>query len=185
VKPKLWNSRPVKDGLAGDPWVLDIAGSLSVDAIVQYLKLWAEVRDVALDVGSDTFRWKWTSKGSFTARSAYLAMSEGSVAMAGVGNVCNSFAPMKHKLHGWLALRRHCWTADRLLRRGLPSHILCPLCKVHNETLDHLSLDCPFARVVWAGINSGLRVLFLTPTVPLLVWWPAAIQGIPVDRAFG
>ncbi|KAM0838004.1 hypothetical protein ACQ4PT_061269 [Festuca glaucescens] len=76
VKPKLRNSRSIKDGLAGDPWVLDIAGSLSVDAIVQYLKLWAAVRDVALDVGSDTFRWKWTSKGSFTARSAYLAMSE-------------------------------------------------------------------------------------------------------------
>jgi hypothetical protein len=66
VKPKLRNSRSIKDGLAGDPWVLDIAGSLSVDVIVKYLKLWAAVRDVALDVGSDTYRWKWTSKGSFT-----------------------------------------------------------------------------------------------------------------------
>lgn len=89
---------------------------------------------------------------------------------------------MKHKLHAWLALRRRCWMADRLLRRGLPSHVLCPLCKVHNETLDHLSLDCPFARIIWAGIYAGLGLHLPTPAAPLLDWWPAAVEGLPVAR---
>jgi hypothetical protein len=84
---------------------------------------------------------------------------------------------MSYKFHPWLALRDRCWTADRLLRRGLPTHTLCPLCKVHDETLDHLSLDCPFANVVWDGINTGLRAMFPTSAAPLSVWWPAAVDG--------
>jgi hypothetical protein len=77
TKPRTRRSRTVKDGVAGDAWALDISGPLSVDAIVQYLGLWAVVREVAIGVGQDTFRWKWTPDGSFTARSAYLAMTEG------------------------------------------------------------------------------------------------------------
>jgi hypothetical protein len=50
-------------------------------------------------------------------------------------------------------------------------------CKFHDETLDHLSLDCPFANVVWDGINTGLRAMFPTSAAPLSVWWPAAVDG--------
>ncbi|KAK1633169.1 hypothetical protein QYE76_007484 [Lolium multiflorum] len=61
-------------------------------------------------------------------------------------------------------------------------HNTPPLCKVYDETLDHLSLDCPFANVVWAGINSGLRALLPTPAAPLSVWWPAAVEGRPMGQ---
>jgi hypothetical protein len=101
---------------------------------------------------------------------------QGTVALAGAANVWNSFAPMSYKFHAWLALRRRCWTADRLLRRGLPSHTLCPLCRVHDETLDHLSLDCPFAKVVWADTNSELRTPLPSPAAPLSDWWPEAVE---------
>jgi hypothetical protein len=64
--------------------------------------------------------------------------------------------PLKFKMRAWLALRRWCWTADRRLRRGLPSHTLCPLCNAADETLDHLSLQCNFAQEVWSGLVTRL-----------------------------
>jgi hypothetical protein len=82
VQPRLRNSHSVKDILTGNSWALDNIGVLSVDAIVQHLRLWTPVRDDTLGAGVDIFRWKWTSMGTFSARSAYLAMSEGSIALA-------------------------------------------------------------------------------------------------------
>ncbi|KAM0853387.1 hypothetical protein ACQ4PT_051108 [Festuca glaucescens] len=177
VKPRTQRSRTVKDGVAGDAWALDISGPLSVDAIVQYLSLWAAVHEVVLGVGQDTFRWKWTSNGSFTARSAYLAMTEGTMAMAGADNIWNSFAPMSYRFHAWLALRRRCWTADRLLRRGLPTHMLCPLCKVHDEMLDHLSLDCPFAKAPLQICHLGGLALSITAAPPHGIYVPGEVAG--------
>jgi hypothetical protein len=43
---------------------------------------------------------------------AYLTLFHGTTALPGATNVWHSFAPLKYKLHGWLALRRRCWTAD-------------------------------------------------------------------------
>jgi hypothetical protein len=38
--------RTVHDGLAGNSWTGDISGELSVDAVVQYVRLWAAIQDV-------------------------------------------------------------------------------------------------------------------------------------------
>jgi hypothetical protein len=64
-------ARTVQQGLLDASWVQDIAGELSVNAVVQFLKLWAELRNVALGTGSDIFRWKWTASGSFSSKTAY------------------------------------------------------------------------------------------------------------------
>ncbi|KAM0826096.1 hypothetical protein ACQ4PT_069108 [Festuca glaucescens] len=150
VRPGLRKRRTVRDGLAGNSWPRDIAGELSVDAVVQYLRLWAAVQDVRASSGDggghDSFAWKWHEDGRFSSRSAYRVLFHGTVGLPGAPLVWHSFAPLKYKMHAWLALRRRCWTADRRLRRGLPSHTLCPLCNAVDETLDHLSLHCTFAR---------------------------------------
>jgi hypothetical protein len=126
VKPRFQKRRTVQQALHQNAWVTDISGELSVDAVVQFLQLWAAVAGTPTGHGDDAFRWKWTSHGGFSARSAYYIQHEGTTAMAGAGNIWNSFAPMAFKIHAWLALRRRCWTADRLTRHGLPSHSHLP-----------------------------------------------------------
>jgi hypothetical protein len=179
VRPAARSSRTVQEGLIGAAWVQDIVGELSVNAVVQYLRLWEELQGMHLGVGPDTVSWKWTPSGKFTSRTAYKAFFFGRTALPGAAEVWNAFAPFKYQFHAWLALRNRCWTADRLTRRGLPATALCTLCGVAGETLDHLSLQCPFATTVWTAVCQRLQ-LGVAPPSPqstLSLWWPDAVRA--------
>ncbi|KAM0916419.1 hypothetical protein ACQ4PT_010202 [Festuca glaucescens] len=180
VKTSIQKRRTVKEGLLANSWALDIAGELSVDTTVGYLHLWAAVMAVpgtdSTQGGTDSFRWKWEGNGSFSSRSAYHMMFPGSTGLPGAPLVWHSFAPLKFKMHAWLALRRWCWTADRRLRRGLASHVLCPLCGCADETIDHITLHRSFARGVWSGLVARLRLPDISPTgvLTIIEWWTQA-----------
>jgi hypothetical protein len=130
VRPSIRRVRTVADGLNANAWAHDIGGELTIVALREYLALWNAIRRIPrLGPGEDdAFRWKWTSSGRFSSKSAYRTLFHGTVALPGAANVWNLFAPLKFKRHAWLALRRRCWTADRRRRRGLRTHIMCPLC---------------------------------------------------------
>jgi hypothetical protein len=180
VRPAARSSRTVQQGLLGASWVRDIAGELSVNAVVQFLRLWRELQGVQLGAGSDTVSWKWTPNGKFSSRTAYRAFFFGRTALPGATQVWNAFAPFKFKFHAWLALRNRCWTADRLARRGLPATAICTLCNVAGETMDHLSLQCPFAAAVWTAVCHHLQ-LGVTPPSPLstlALWWPDTVRAL-------
>jgi hypothetical protein len=132
---------------------------------VQYLGLWVRIQEAATLRGGDrdSFAWKWHEDGHFSSKSAYRMQFQGSVGLPGAPLIWHSFAPLRFKMHAWLALRRRCWTADRRLRRGLTSHVLCPLCGAEDETLDHLSLHYSFAQGVWNGLVQGLDLPNILP----------------------
>jgi hypothetical protein len=67
--------------------VQDIVGELSINAVVQYLRLWNELQSVHLGVGSDTVTWKWTPNGKFSSRTAYRAFFFGRTALPGATQV--------------------------------------------------------------------------------------------------
>ncbi|KAM0925313.1 hypothetical protein ACQ4PT_004285 [Festuca glaucescens] len=189
VRPAVRRRRSVQDGLTGNSWALDISGTLTIDVVVQYLRLWAAVGEVHLDAGDthapDNFRWKWRGDDQFTSRTAYRMLFHGTTSLPSAPLVWHSFAPLKYKMHAWLALRRRCWTADRRLRRGLPSHTLCPLCDTDDETLDHISLHCDYARAIWAGLIHRLGLLDISPAgaVGINDWWlMAAHRFAPKER---
>jgi hypothetical protein len=180
VRPGIKRNRTVQHGLQGASWLMDIAGELSVDAVVQFLKLWHELRDMSVSAGDDVFSWKWTANGQFTSKTAYRAFFFGRTALPGADQVWNAFAPFKVQFHAWLALRNRCWTAERLTRRGLPTHTLCPLCDAVAETMDHLSLQCVFSISVWATTCQQLQYGLLQPTSlsSLATWWPSTVAGL-------
>jgi hypothetical protein len=147
------------------------------------MRLWMALRGLATGVGADRFAWKWITDGSFLSKMAYRAFFFGCTALPGAAQVWHSFTPFKVKFHAWLALRRRCWTADRLAKRGLPTHTLCKLCHVSAKTLDHLSLQCPYATVVWSGTwqRLGLAIPLSDVQSNLEEWWPAAVEHLSRD----
>ncbi|KAM0857846.1 hypothetical protein ACQ4PT_048211 [Festuca glaucescens] len=60
----------VRDGIAANSWARGISGELTVDATVQYLKLWSAVAQVANGDKPDMWRWKWRADGCFSAKPA-------------------------------------------------------------------------------------------------------------------
>jgi hypothetical protein len=54
--------RLVSEALAGDRWIVDISGSLSILALREYVELWSRLQSVHLDDQvEDRFIWKWTA----------------------------------------------------------------------------------------------------------------------------
>jgi hypothetical protein len=153
-----------------------------VDATSDYLKLWRAIQHAPRrrDNEADSFRWKWMANGVFSSKTAYNMLFHGMTALPGTTNVWHSFAPLKFKLHAWLGLRRRSWTADRPQQRGLVTHIMCPLCNTERDTLDHISLQCPFAIAVWTGVVSRLSLPDISLSVQAVIseWWPAAARFI-------
>jgi hypothetical protein len=56
-------------------------------------------------------------------------------------------------------------------------HIMCPLCDTQEETLDHLTLQCPYARAVWTRVVTRHNLPGIVPSENAEIgeWWPAAI----------
>jgi hypothetical protein len=63
----------------------------------------------------------------------------------------------------WLVIRDRCWTADQLAKRNLPHPTSCPDCDQAEETINHLLLECVFAREFWFNLLRRAGLQALTP----------------------
>jgi len=64
--------------------VHDISGALTVQVILDYLRIWDMVESTQLQSSTpDRFLWKWTADHVFTTASAYRAFFLGQTAVAG------------------------------------------------------------------------------------------------------
>ncbi|TVU09419.1 hypothetical protein EJB05_42891, partial [Eragrostis curvula] len=123
------------------------------DTIMEFLNLWWEIQHVQLNDQPDTIRWRWTANGQYSARSAYMIQCKGSYCQFDATALWKAKAEGKQKFHVWLALQNRILTADKLLKRNCPCNANCPFCDQANETADHISLECTYAKQVWLGIS--------------------------------
>lgn len=66
--------RLVSNALHNNLWICDIHGSMSTDAVVEYVELWRRIQSAQLTADPDMITWKWTANDIYTAGSAYKAM---------------------------------------------------------------------------------------------------------------
>ncbi|KAM0858778.1 hypothetical protein ACQ4PT_047617 [Festuca glaucescens] len=187
VRPGPICRRTVQQGLTDNAWVRDITGTLTVDAVVQFLRLWPLIQAVHLDASvADSFAWKFSASDEFATKPTYLACFAGRTAIPAAKELWSSYAPRKHQFFGWLAIQGRCWTADRLQRRGLPNQGVCPLCQTDDEDIDHLLLGCPFAQAVWFNLLRPDGFLRLMPGRGdrLRFWWPNATKRVTAKLDF-
>jgi hypothetical protein len=173
VSARIIKTRTVKDGLSGW-WLRDCGPNMGAATLMEFLALWYRLGHIVLDPArDDVVTWRWSSDGQFSASSAYAAFFAGLVRAPLSGEIWRSRAPFSCKFFAWLASKDRCWTADRLLRRGLPAPPACPLCDQEPESLRHLLLGCVMAREVWSwALQRWGRPDWLPGSDPDLVrWW--------------
>ncbi|KAM0913164.1 hypothetical protein ACQ4PT_012343 [Festuca glaucescens] len=101
VRPGPIRTRTVQQGLTDAAWVRDITGTLTVDAVVQFLRLWPLVQAVHLDASvTDSFTWKFSASGEFATKPTYLACFAGRTAIPAAKELWSSYAPRKHQFFG-------------------------------------------------------------------------------------
>ena len=121
----------------------DIKRALTVQVLEDYFNIWDLVVGVALQQEvPDQFRWTLTQSGTYTSKSAYVAFFVGTIKFAPWKRIWKSWAPLRCKFFIWLAINNRCWTADCLVKRGLPHSEACPFCGQEEETIQHILVGC-------------------------------------------
>ena len=181
IPAKIAKTRTVSQALSNRRWVEDIQGALTVQVITEYLLVWDLVDGIMLQPDiPDQHRWKLSSSGSYSCKSAYNSMFTGIIGFAPWKRVWKSWAPPNCRFFVWLAINNKCWTSDRLAKRGLPHQSACPFCDQAGETINHILSACVFSREVWTVVLTKLR-LNAAPPIPssrFCSWWKKAAVSI-------
>jgi hypothetical protein len=175
-------SRIEASALDHNAWIADISGALTVQVILQFLQLVELLDGVALHPGmADSFIWRWSPSGQYSAASAYNALFLGQCSLLGAKELWKTKAPNKCRFFVWLALQGRCWTAARRLKHDLQNNGTCVLCCQVTETCGHLLAACSFSRQVWFFILSrfGFQQLTLAPEGGFRPWWLRCRKLIP------
>ena len=148
VDSRVMKQRTVAQALQNNCWISDIRGALTVQVLIEYLRVWDLTHEIHLSTGrQDKLCWKWMADKIFST-SAYLACFIGQHPIEGAKILRKAWALAKCKFFIWLVLHDRCWTADRRKKHGLQEDDSCALCAQLPETIDHLLLCCPFSKQV-------------------------------------
>ena len=122
----------------------------------------------------DRFLWPCAPSGSFSASSTYERLCQGGERFATADCIWKSKATLKCKIFQWLAIKRRLWTTDRRARHGLQEFPnACFLCLQEIDSVEHILVQCPYAREVWFRCFRGVGLTDFTPTIDdeLEFWW--------------
>ncbi|WVZ76691.1 hypothetical protein U9M48_024644, partial [Paspalum notatum var. saurae] len=183
IPKKIVKRRIVSQALINRSWVTDIKGALTVQVLREYLLIWDLVDEVTLQDGvQDQHQWKFSSSGTYSSRSAYLAMFMGTINFSPWKRIWKSWAPPNSMFFIWLAILNRCWTSDRLAKRGLPHQSACIFCDQEEETINHILTSCVLSREVWTRVLSSLNFAWVAPPTSASRFnslWIEATRSIP------
>ena len=128
-----------------------------------------------MQVSADAIKWKWTTHGEYTTKTAY------NIQFAGSHSQFVGEAEGKHRFFAWLMVQSKLLTADNLIKRQWPRDPICSLCSQEQEMADHLILQCCFAKEVWHLASLWTQDLVKMPTEGLSIsaWWEQELAGLP------
>jgi len=96
--------RTVSEALSNASWVEDIQGAISVEALVEFLKIWDLLIPVQLQEGTpDKHIWRLSTTGEYSAKSTYDALFQGATSFGPAHRIWKSWAPPKCRFFMWLA----------------------------------------------------------------------------------
>lgn len=99
------NKRTVCEGLTDCRWVRDISHALTVQVLLQYLRIWDLLHNWHLNQSPDRFVWHWTALGEFSSASAYKALFLGRSHLLGAQQLRKSWRRVHvASLAGWFSM---------------------------------------------------------------------------------
>uniref|UniRef100_A0A803PT76 Reverse transcriptase zinc-binding domain-containing protein n=1 Tax=Cannabis sativa TaxID=3483 RepID=A0A803PT76_CANSA len=144
--------------------------------------------------GQGDDRWIWTSEnnGKFTSNSAYLALAVDRTP------TCDVAPSLWNKLWNCKIIERMKTLWRCLLSKAIPvrveickrfsiEDVTCPLCRIENESIEHLFLSCNVAFHLWRSSPWGIYPVCGTG-IRLWNWikfiWDFKKKGTNVDEVF-
>ena len=123
----------VRIALTNRHWISLIKPNPSLTVLSDYIQLWELLEaqpQFQFDDLPDSYSWRWTSDGQYTAASAYLAQFIGRIASSVFQQLWKTKATPQCRMHAWILLHNRCLTAENLAKRGWPHN---PICSLRSE----------------------------------------------------
>ena len=102
--------------------------------------------------GEDVRLWSASKDGSFSVSSFFSEISTREKSRNSVAFIWKIKAPPRVVIFGWLAIQKKILTMDNLRRKGKFLVNACPMCLEEEETVDHLTLNCRVANMIWNSV---------------------------------
>jgi hypothetical protein len=171
----------VEEALQNFAWVRHIQRPTTLQLLVEFAQLCDVLEQVQLSSEPDTFVWRFSGDGAYSAASAYGAMFLGSAALLGAKEIWKTAAPPRVRFFFWLTMHGRCWTGDRRFRHGLQDSNTCVSCDQAPETMDHILLGCVFSRQVWSICLARVHLQDFVTVVEdqAMLWWLTNRKRIP------
>lgn len=64
-------NRSVRDAITNRRWILDLRGRVTTEILHEFVELWNRVNANSLSNSDDSFSWRFSSCGAYSASSAY------------------------------------------------------------------------------------------------------------------
>jgi hypothetical protein len=114
---------------------------------------------VQLNDEEDIFSWNLTTLGSFTIRLFYHDLLNGHTIFL-KKYLWKIKVPLKIKIFVWFVHIKEILTKDNLAKRNWQGNTKCCFCD-QEETIQHLFIDCPFAKKknLWRIVHMTFTIL--------------------------
>ncbi|KAJ3690527.1 hypothetical protein LUZ61_019691 [Rhynchospora tenuis] len=140
--------------------IRELYGTSDIDTLLNSNQISYGLRDVlctyplvqssiTTDDVESSIRWKWTSDGAFSSKSAYLRSRDPGMRSPYHSLLWKGRAPLKTKIFYWLAMKNRLNTRENMHNKGWQVIRTCPLCQSGIETSLHLFMRCPFSLNIW------------------------------------
>eukprot|EP00253_Pinus_taeda_P025512 PITA_25512 len=132
----------------------------------------------------DVFMWAYSKSGEYSPKDGYNFL----MGKKGWGrpdwwakDIWKLKCPAKARLFFWCILKKKVPTWDTLQDRFLAGPGRCPLCKLSEETINHLFISCPFTKKIWVEVMRLLKTNAQwgadTMEVSWSKWWHSFPEG--------
>jgi len=107
-------------------------------------------RKILTSAGTDTLRWGYEERGTFTTKEAYKIIIKEKVIKDNIWEkIWNPSIWPKVSTFLWLLSHNRILTWDNLRKRNFSGPSRCPNCNQAEESALHLMLTCPLGRKLW------------------------------------
>ena len=135
---------------------IDFRRSLTGNRWERWLDLVERLFNVGLTDQPDVFVWKLTDSGRFTVKSMYADFMNGHTAFLRK-YIWKMKVPLKIKIFMWFVYKKVILTKDNLAKRNWNGCTKCVFCGM-EETIHHLFITCPFARIIWMIVQFAFNI---------------------------
>uniref|UniRef100_A0A803Q4P0 Reverse transcriptase zinc-binding domain-containing protein n=1 Tax=Cannabis sativa TaxID=3483 RepID=A0A803Q4P0_CANSA len=112
----------------------------------------------------DTRYWSFEASGHYTVKSACKRLQVVNGRWTSGNNsrlwrkLWNLKIPEKVSVFLWRACRNNLPTHVNLKVKHVTALVICPFCQLSDETVEHLFVECSFARLCWQQFNTSLSI---------------------------